>query len=168
MVTTDRRTQQGERNPVDPDRHLATYGAWNPTAFYSLATEANRVVVILLARRANDPTADNTREGCVVRHLWNAALRALPGAIGHRLSWRELVFFAPNAPIPDVVRTIAPLTLSPDPGVEICAAVQMAPLEPELRACFCEELVMGLAEAEHRRLYPDAWCIFGGTGGPAM
>jgi hypothetical protein len=80
---------------VDPEKHLATYGIWDPAAFFSLASENNRTVIVFAVRETPGTSSDRARIGFIVRHIWDRVLVAVPGVVGHRLSWSELLFFAP-------------------------------------------------------------------------
>jgi hypothetical protein len=147
----------------DPERHLATYGAWNPVTFFSLASETNRTVVTVAVRSAAGSLVENTRIDAVVRRIWEGVIAALPGVVGHRLLWSEVLFFAPTAMVEDVVRAISPLTSPPGAQLHVRAAIQLAPQDPTLRSSFCDGLGSGLAKVEYRKTYPDAWCIFDGV-----
>jgi hypothetical protein len=148
---------------IDPEKHLATYGDWNPVAFFSLASGANRTVVAVGVRGAAGAVPGNTRIGAVVRRIWDGVIAAFPGVVGHRLLWSEVLFFAPTGMAADVVRAISPLTSPQDAQVHVRVAVQLAPEDPALRSSFCDELGSGLAKVEYRRTYPDAWCILDGV-----
>jgi hypothetical protein len=147
---------------IDPEKHLATYGRWDPATFFSRASERNRAVIVFAVRGVPGTPSDSARIGGVVRDIWDRVLVAIPGVVGHRLSWSELLFFAEMTPIGDVVRTISPLTVPPDADMQVRAAVQLAPGDPARRTFFCDELCSGLTKVEYRGAYPDAWCISDG------
>ena len=131
--------------------------------FFSLASERNRTVVVIAVRSLPRGASDNVQIGAVVRRIWDSVRIAIPDVVGHRLSWGELLFFVPIAPVGDVVRTITPLTVPPDGHIQVRAAVQLAPEDPAGRTMFCDDLSSGLAKIEYRKAYPDAWCIFDGS-----
>ena len=147
---------------MDPETHLATYGTWNLGTFFSLASESNRTVIVVAVSVSRGLSSDNARIGAVVRRIWDDFVVALPGVVGHRLLWSELLFFARTASLEDLVGVISPLTSPPDGDVQVRVAVQLAPEDPTMRTAFCDELSTGLAKVEYRKMYPDAWCIFDG------
>ena len=148
---------------IDPDKHLATYGDWDPLVFFALASQENRTVACVAARCAAGSSSDNVQIGSVIRRIWDSLIAALPGIVGHRLSWSEIVFFAPTATVENVVRAILSVSSPQESDVHVRVAVQLAPSDPAARASFCDALGSGLAKIEYRNTYPDAWCIFDGV-----